>query len=138
VTSSNAIFYLLRTGCPWCYLPRDSFPPRSTVYNIFGKFQRDGVWEAIWAELHMALRTRDQPNGTSAVSLSRLSSRKASARCAGASAHKLARGLGQCGTDAAEGLFRIGIFEPPVLVEGPMSRAQCKGGGNDQHTHFTK
>ena len=30
--------------------------PRSTVYNIFRKFQRDGVWEAIWAELHIALR----------------------------------------------------------------------------------
>jgi len=56
--SMNAIFYLLRTGCPWRYLPRDSFPPRSTVYNIFRKFQRDGVWEAIWAELHIALRER--------------------------------------------------------------------------------
>ena len=54
----NAIFYLLRTGCPWRYLPRDGFPPRSTVYNIFRKFQRDGVWEAIWAELHAALRER--------------------------------------------------------------------------------
>jgi transposase len=31
---------------------------RSTVYNIFRKFQHDGVWEAIWAELHMALRER--------------------------------------------------------------------------------
>jgi transposase len=37
----NAIFYLLRTGCPWRYLPRDSFPPRSTVYNIFRRFQLD-------------------------------------------------------------------------------------------------
>jgi putative transposase len=54
----NAILYLLRTGCPWRYLPRDRFPPRSTVYNIFRKFQRDGVWRAIWAELHMALRER--------------------------------------------------------------------------------
>jgi transposase len=27
----NAIFYLLRTGCPWRYLPRDKFPPRSGV-----------------------------------------------------------------------------------------------------------
>jgi transposase len=54
----NAIFYLLRTGCPWRYLPRDGFPPRSTVYNIFRAFQRDGVWEAIWAELHTALRER--------------------------------------------------------------------------------
>jgi transposase len=35
----NAIFYLLRTGCPWRYLPRGPFPPRSTVYNIFRKFQ---------------------------------------------------------------------------------------------------
>ncbi len=52
----NAILYLLRTGCPWRYLPRDKFPPRSTVYNIFRKFQRDGVWEAIWEELHMTLR----------------------------------------------------------------------------------
>jgi transposase len=24
----NAIVYLLRTGCPWRYLPRDGFPPR--------------------------------------------------------------------------------------------------------------
>lgn len=55
----NAIFYLLRTGCPWRYLPRDGFPPRSTVYNIFRKFQREGVWDAIWAELLVALRERE-------------------------------------------------------------------------------
>jgi transposase len=54
----NVILYLLRTGCPWRYLPRDSFPLHSTVYNIFRKFQRDGVWEGICAELHMALRER--------------------------------------------------------------------------------
>ena len=48
--------YLLRTGCPWRYLPRGPFPPRSTVYNIFRKFQHDGGWERIWEELHMALR----------------------------------------------------------------------------------
>ena len=60
----NAIFYLLRTGCPWRYLPRDGFPPRSTVYNIFRKFQREGVWEGMWAELHMALRERMGPEGS--------------------------------------------------------------------------
>ena len=48
----NAILCLLRTGCPRRYLLSDSFPPRSTVYNIFRKFPRDGVWEAIWAERH--------------------------------------------------------------------------------------
>ena len=52
----NAIFHLLRTGCPWRYLPRGLFPPRSTVYNIFRQFQRDGAWERIWEELPMALR----------------------------------------------------------------------------------
>jgi transposase len=52
----NAILYLLRTGCPWRYLPRDGFPPRSTVYNIFRNFQKDGVWDAIWDKLRMELR----------------------------------------------------------------------------------
>ena len=54
----NAIFYLLRTGCRWRYLPRRVFPPRSTVDNIFRAFQRQGVWEAIWEELRAGLRER--------------------------------------------------------------------------------
>ena len=54
----DAILYLLRAGCPWRYLPHDGFPPRSTVYRIFRKFRREGTWEAIWAELHIALRER--------------------------------------------------------------------------------
>jgi transposase len=57
-SAMNAIFYLLRTGCPWRYLPPGIFPPRSTVYNIFRTFQRQGVWEAIWEELRAALRER--------------------------------------------------------------------------------
>ena len=57
-TAMNAILCLLRTGCPWRYLPHDRFPLRPTVYNIFRKFRRDGVWDAICAEPHMALRER--------------------------------------------------------------------------------
>src|SRR5580704_4814544 len=57
-SAMNAIFHLLRTGCPWRYLPRGIFPPRSTVYNIFRAFQREGVWERIWEELRAALRER--------------------------------------------------------------------------------
>src|SRR5579863_3551781 len=30
-SAMNAILYLLRTGCPWQYLPRGVFPPRSTA-----------------------------------------------------------------------------------------------------------
>ncbi len=52
----NAILYLLRTGCPWRYLPHDGFPPRATIYNIFRSFRKDGVWDAIWDKLRMELR----------------------------------------------------------------------------------
>lgn len=57
-SAMNAILYLLRTGCPWRYLPRDGFPPRSTVYNIFRKFQKDGTWDVIRAHLHANLREK--------------------------------------------------------------------------------
>ena len=65
----SAILYLLRTGCPWRYLPRDRFPTRSTVYNVVRKFQRDGVWEAIWAELHIALREQMGREASPSVAL---------------------------------------------------------------------
>ena len=54
--TTNGFLCRLRTLCPWRYLPRGGFPPRSTVYNIFRNFKRDGVWDAIWDSLHMDLR----------------------------------------------------------------------------------
>ena len=60
----NAILYLLRTGCPWRYLPRDGFPPRSTVYNIFRKFQADKTWGSIWDQLYPMLREREGREGS--------------------------------------------------------------------------
>ena len=59
----DAIFYLPRTGCPWRYLPRDPFPPRSTVYNIFRKFQHEGVWERIWGGVARGLARTTGPRG---------------------------------------------------------------------------
>jgi hypothetical protein len=43
--------------------------PRSMVYNIFRKFQKDGVCEAIWEELHVPLREQRgrQTSPTAAV-----------------------------------------------------------------------
>jgi putative transposase len=52
----NAIFCLLRTGCPWRTLPRDGFPPRSSVYTIVRMVQRESVWASICAERHGILR----------------------------------------------------------------------------------
>lgn len=42
----NAMFYLVRSGCPWRYLP-DGFPPWQTVYSLFRAWEEDGTWEQI-------------------------------------------------------------------------------------------
>jgi putative transposase len=49
----DAIFYLLKSGCPWRLLPND-FPPWQTVYHYFRSWRLDGVWERV----HAALRDR--------------------------------------------------------------------------------
>jgi len=61
--------YLVGTGWPWRALPCNSFPPRSKVYNILRKFQRNAVWEVIHAELHMTLRERLGPEASPSVSV---------------------------------------------------------------------
>ena len=42
----DAIFYKLRTGCQWRYLPAD-FPNWVTVYYYFRKWGDDGTWARI-------------------------------------------------------------------------------------------
>ena len=42
----NAVLYVLRTGCPWAYLPRD-FPPVSTVKTHFYGWVESGVWKEV-------------------------------------------------------------------------------------------
>src|SRR3954452_5331644 len=41
---ANAIFYVVRTGCQWRYLP-EGFPHWNTVYGYFAKWRDDGTWE---------------------------------------------------------------------------------------------
>ena len=53
----NAVFYLLKSGCPWRLLPRD-FPPWKTVYHWFRKWRIDGTFERLNAALCERLRTR--------------------------------------------------------------------------------
>ncbi len=42
----NGIYYQLKSGCQWEMLPRE-FPPSSTVYSYYRKWQRRGVWEPL-------------------------------------------------------------------------------------------
>lgn len=51
----NGIFYKLRTGCPWRYLPKD-LPKWRVVYDYFERFQRNGVWEQLNHRLREQVR----------------------------------------------------------------------------------
>ena len=51
----DAVFYVLKSGCPWRLLPRE-FPPWKTVYDWFRKWRIDGTWERLNAELRERLR----------------------------------------------------------------------------------
>ncbi len=56
----DAIFYILRTGCQWRYLPKD-FPPRSTVWRYFDEWRHNGTLETIHDLLRKKLRTLEKP-----------------------------------------------------------------------------
>ena len=56
----NAIFYILRTGCQWRYLPKD-FPPKSTVWRYFKQWRDDGTMEHIHDSLRSKARTAEKP-----------------------------------------------------------------------------
>ena len=53
----NAVFYVLKSGCPWRLLPCE-FPPWETVCFWFRKWRIDGTWEKLNAALRGRLRTR--------------------------------------------------------------------------------
>jgi transposase len=62
----NALFYLIRAGCPWRYLPKD-FPPFSTVQNRFYAWRDSGLWEQIVSVLVMAVREAEGNNAAPTV-----------------------------------------------------------------------
>ena len=53
----NAIFYVLRGGCPWRLLP-EHFPPHQTAYRWFVRFRDDGSWET-WNH-HLVMLDRER------------------------------------------------------------------------------
>ncbi|MFI7223850.1 IS5 family transposase [Nonomuraea angiospora] len=51
----NAILYVVRSGCPWRYLPTD-LPPWQTVYWYFQQWEQTGVTDRLLAELRIKAR----------------------------------------------------------------------------------
>lgn len=53
----NAILYVVRSGCPWRYLPAD-LPPWQTVYWYFTRWEEAGVTEKLLATLRIKARVQ--------------------------------------------------------------------------------
>jgi putative transposase len=54
----DGLFYLVRTGCAWRYLPKAHYPPWQTVYHYFRLWRLDGTWERLSAALREQVRVR--------------------------------------------------------------------------------
>src|SRR5918997_462523 len=57
----NAILYVVRSGCPWRYLPAD-LPPWQTGYWYFVRWEDAGVTEKLLATLRVRARVQDGRN----------------------------------------------------------------------------
>jgi len=64
----NAILYVVRTGCQWRQLPHD-FPNWKTVYTVFWRWRKAGVWKRVHDALREKVRkaTGKKPTPTAAI-----------------------------------------------------------------------
>lgn len=53
----NALFYVMRTGCPWRMVPHD-FPQWDTVYKYFELWTKDGTWQRVHDALRREVRKK--------------------------------------------------------------------------------
>ena len=54
----NAMFYVLKTGCQWEYLPHE-FPNYQSVYYHYNKWCKDGTWDRINRALRYEIRHQE-------------------------------------------------------------------------------
>jgi transposase len=93
-TVFDAIFYLLRTECPWRCHPSD-VPPWQTVYYHLRQFCRMGLWTHRWQELRDAERRRvgKDPHPSAAImDAQSVKTVEESARISGFDAHRCIKG----------------------------------------------
>lgn len=90
----DAIFYLVRTGCAWRYLPCN-YPPWQTVFYHFRRFHLAGQWHRLYTALHRAERERvgRHPDPSAAILDSQsVKTVEESASICGYDAHKCVQG----------------------------------------------
>ena len=54
----NTLFYQARTGVQWDLLPHD-LAPKSTAYDYFKAWNKDGTWQRLVDALRGAVRTAE-------------------------------------------------------------------------------
>ena len=59
----NACFYSLRSGCQWELLPND-FPPKSTVFEYYSTWSKDGTFDEMLTTLREQVRVKAGRNKT--------------------------------------------------------------------------
>lgn len=64
----NAVFYIVKTGCQWRFLPKD-FPPYSTVHSFYWRAKKKGIWEKMMRDLVAKSRIRMGRNASPSYSL---------------------------------------------------------------------
>lgn len=47
---TNAVFYVIKTGCQWRFLPKE-YPPWKTVYSFYRRAKRSEIWEKVMKTL---------------------------------------------------------------------------------------
>lgn len=90
----DAVFYVLRSGCPWRILPYD-FPPWSNVYYHFRRFRLCGLWHHAFMVLRTAERGRigkDLDASASIVDSQNVKTAEEGAASTGYDAHKNVKG----------------------------------------------
>jgi len=64
----NAIFYLVRTGCAWRYLPHD-FPPYADVFDHYTRWQKDGTLKKVHDALRVEVRVQEGRDPTPSAAI---------------------------------------------------------------------
>jgi putative transposase len=125
----DAIFYVLRSRCPWRMLPGD-FPPWSTVYYHFRRFRLSGLWHHAFAILRVEQRKRvgKDPNASAAIVDSQsMKTTEEGAGSNGYDAHKNVKGRKRHLLVDTLGLPLSVYVTPPTYRTGP-EHASCSPG----------
>ena len=56
---TNAVLYLVNSGCKWRQLPHD-FPPHFTVHSFYRRARLSGLWDSILEHLVKVTRLREE------------------------------------------------------------------------------